>query len=69
VTFYYEDRQGVRHQQVLPVLEFIHGVVRHIPPKQFKMVRYFGLYAPRKAAQVQALLQHIGQMLGRVVRR
>jgi Putative transposase/Transposase zinc-binding domain len=69
VTFFYEDHEGCRHEQTWPVLAFIHGVVRHIPPKQFKMVRYFGLYAPRKAAQVQALLKHIGQMVGRVVRR
>jgi hypothetical protein len=69
VTFFYEDHQGLRHEQTWPVLAFIHGVVRHIPPKHFKMVHYFGLYAPRKAAQVQAILQHIGQMLGRVVHR
>jgi hypothetical protein len=69
VTFFYEDHTGLRHEQTWPVLAFIHGVVRHIPPKQFKMVRYFGLYAPRKAAQMQVLLQHIGQMIGRVVRR
>jgi hypothetical protein len=69
VTFYYEDHQGTRHEQTLPVLEFIHGVVRHIPPKHFKMVRYFGLYAPRKAAQVRDIMQQIGKMIGRVVRR
>jgi hypothetical protein len=69
VTFYYEDHEGVRHQQTWSVLEFIHGVVRHIPPKHFKMVRYFGLYAPRQTAQVQALLQQISRMVGRVVRR
>ena len=69
VTFYYGDRQRTRHEQTLPVLEFIHGVVRHIPPKHFKMVRYFGLYAPRKAAQVRAIMQHMGNLIGRVVRR
>ncbi len=69
VTFYYQERDGTRQEVTLPVLEFIHGVVRHIPPKQFKMVRYFGLYAPRKAAKVRALMQKIGQMLGRVVRK
>jgi Putative transposase/Transposase zinc-binding domain len=68
VTFFYEDHEGIRHEQQRPVLDFIHGVVRHIPPKQFKMVRYFGLYAPRKAAQIQAILQQIGQMVGHVVR-
>jgi hypothetical protein len=69
VTFYYEDHQEIRHEQTLPVLECIHGVVRHIPPKPFKMVRYFGLYAPRKAAQVRDIMQQIGKMIGRVVRR
>ena len=69
VTFYYEDHQGTRHEQTLPVLEFIHGVVRHIPPKHFKMVRYFGLYAPRKAATVRDIMQQIGKRIGRVVCR
>jgi hypothetical protein len=69
VTFYYADHQGTRHEQTLPVLEFIHGVVRHIPPKHFKMVRYFGLYAPRKAATVRTIMQQIGKMIGRRVRR
>jgi len=68
VTFYYEDHEGTRHEQVLPVLEFMHGVIRHIPPKHFKMVRYYGLYAPRKAAQARAIMQQIGKMFGRVVR-
>ncbi len=59
----------VREHKSLPVLEFIHGVVRHIPPKQFKMVRYYGLYAPRKKEKVKQLMQKIGSMLGRAVRR
>lgn len=69
VTFYYKDGDGVRQERTLPVLEFIHGVVRHIPPKQFKMVRYFGLYAPRKAEKARALMQKMGKLLGRVIRR
>ena len=43
VTFYYQERQaqgkGAKKLVTMPVLEFIHGIVRHIPPKQFKMVR------------------------------
>jgi hypothetical protein len=69
VTFYFEDHDGTRHERTLSVLEFIHGVVRHIPPKQFKMVRYFGLYAPRKAEKVRIIMQEIGKMIGRAVRR
>jgi len=71
VTFTYKAQvngQKVRCEQTLPVLEFMHGVIRHIPPKQFKMVRYYGLYAPRKKAVVKRLMKQIGSMLGRTVR-
>jgi hypothetical protein len=69
VTFYYEDHDAVRHHEVWPVLDFIHGVVRHIPPKHFKMVRYFGLYAPRQTLQVQSFLQHMRRLIEPVVDR
>ena len=72
VTITYDKRKKgrrVQEQKRLPVLEFIHGVVRHIPPKQFKMVRYYGLYAPRKKEEVKELMQKMGSMLGRAVRR
>ncbi len=69
VRFYYKSRSGEEREQELPVLEFIHGVVRHIPPKQFKMIRYYGLYAPRKASRVRELMKRIGKAIGRVVRR
>jgi hypothetical protein len=69
VTFYYQDRQQGRQERTLPVLEFIYNVVRHIPPKQFKMVRYYGLYAPRKASQMRAIMEKIGKAIGRFVRR
>lgn len=69
VTFYYEDRQQGRQICTLPVVEFIYGVVRHIPPHQFKLVRYFGIYAPRCATQLLSLLERIGKAVGRVVQR
>lgn len=73
VTFSYQERlpQGKRVKKLitLPVLEFIHGIVRHIPPKQFKMVRYYGLYAPRKIGRVREVLAAIGKVLKRKVYR
>lgn len=72
VTFVYKAQvngRKVQREERLPVLEFIHNVIRHIPPKQFKMVRYYGLYAPRKKAKVKQLMQQIGNMLGRAVRQ
>ena len=72
VTISYNERKKGRRVSVrktMPVLVFLHGIVRHIPPKQFKMVRYYGLYASRKKEKVKQLLAKIGSMLGRKVRR
>ena len=50
VTFHYnrhEDDALVTER--VPVMEFIERLIRHIPEKHFKMIRYYGLYArPRK---------------------
>lgn len=46
VTFHYnrhEDEQYV--EETLPVMDFIKRLIRHIPEKHFKMIRYGGLYA------------------------
>lgn len=46
VTFHYnrhEDDKLV--YETIPVLEFIKKLIRHIPEKHFKMVRYYGIYA------------------------
>jgi hypothetical protein len=69
VSFVYRERGGKKQTVNLPVLEFIHGVVRHIPPKHFKMVRYYGVYAPRKASKVGEMMKAIGQAVGRAIRR
>ena len=49
VTFHYkrhEDNQLVT--ETIPATEFIKKLIRHIPDKHFKMLRYYGLYASRK---------------------
>ncbi|MDQ2086460.1 transposase [Herbivorax sp. ANBcel31] len=53
VTFVYE-REGKKHTVVMDKFEFIHNVIKHIPDKNFKMVRYFGIHARRakKAAYI-----------------
>lgn len=46
VTFHYtrhEDNKTV--SECIPVMEFITRLIRHIPEKQFKMLRYYGIYA------------------------
>jgi hypothetical protein len=73
VTFYYQERQqrGKVAKKIVKtsVLDFIHGVVRHIPPKQFKTVRYYGLYAPRKIGRIREILTAIGRAVKKKVYR
>lgn len=45
VNFWYEDHQtGERVEVTLDVLDFIGRLTHHIPKKQFRMVRRYGLY-------------------------
>lgn len=46
VTFHYnrhEDEKLIVEN--IPVMDFIERLVRHIPEKHFKMIRYYGIYA------------------------
>lgn len=46
VTFHYnrhEDEELIT--ETVPALDFIQRLIRHIPEKHFKMIRYYGLYA------------------------
>ena len=48
VSFWFDDRN--LHEKVfitLPVEEFIKRIIRHIPDKHFKQIRYFGIFANR----------------------
>lgn len=44
VKFYYDD-EGAIVNVVMTADEFITALIQHIPPPQFKMVRYYGAYA------------------------
>lgn len=46
VTFHYNRHEDdVYVEETLPVMDFIKRLIRHIPEKHFKMIRYGGLYA------------------------
>jgi hypothetical protein len=48
VTFHYNRHEDdVLVHETLPALSFIKRLIRHIPNKHFKMIRYYGLYAKR----------------------
>lgn len=46
IDYYYEDHKTNERIDVHEnVIDFIKKLVQHIPEKQFKMVRYYGIYA------------------------
>ena len=46
VTYYYERHEdGKRVEEKVHVYEFIKRLIKHIPDKNFKVVRYYGIYA------------------------
>lgn len=46
VTFYYEDHDGKNIQfKTMSVFDFISAIIQHIPEKNFRMVRYYGVYS------------------------
>lgn len=48
VTYYYERHEdNQRVEETIHVFDFIKKLIIHIPNEQFKMVRYYGLYAKK----------------------
>ena len=46
VTYYYERHEdGKRVEEKIHVYEFIKLLIKHIPDKNFKVVRYYGIYS------------------------
>ena len=51
VTFHYnrhEDNKLII--ETIPALEFMERLIQHIPEKNFKMIRYYGLYARHRSS-------------------
>jgi Putative transposase/Transposase zinc-binding domain len=45
VTFYYEDHDKNKHFKTMHVFDFISAIIQHIPERNFRMVRYYGIYS------------------------
>ncbi len=45
VTFWYEDDDKVKHWVTMSVEEFISAIIDHIPEKNFKTIRHYGIYS------------------------
>lgn len=56
VTFWYLDDEKVKQYVTMSVEEFISAVIGHIPDKQFKTVRHYGIYARNRRRFFKKLL-------------
>jgi len=69
VRFYYKDQDtGKEVKRALPVLEFINLSVSHVPEKNFKMVRRFGLYARSNKELLREVVKTITKVPKRIVK-
>jgi hypothetical protein len=61
VTYHYKDHRRGMVWETLPATGFIGRMIKHLPPKGYRMVRYYGIYArpirERTHAKVVATLQ------------
>ena len=58
VTFHYHRHEDNKYiKETLPVMDFIKRLIRHIPEKHFKMIRYGGLYARHR--KIDRKLYHV----------
>lgn len=48
ITFFYTDNQNKKITITKSANNFITSLIQHIPPEQFKMVRYYGAYCRTK---------------------
>jgi hypothetical protein len=44
VTFWWQDHKKIKHYRTMGVADFIGAVIGHIPARNFKTVRYYGVY-------------------------
>lgn len=55
VTFYYKDNKDNEIFVTKGITNFITSLIQHIPPKQFKLIRYYGAYSRRQRKNTLSL--------------
>jgi len=66
VTYRYEDHLRGEMHETIPATEFIGRMIQHLPPKGFRMVRYYGIYARPVREKIHA---RVAEALKALVRR
>lgn len=57
VKFFYVDHDEKRVEVTMTAEQFISALIQHVPPPQFKMIRYYGAYARRAKGKYGAKAQ------------
>ena len=57
VKFFYINNENTRIDVTMSIEQFITALIQHIPPSQFKMIRYYGAYARRSKRKYGAKVQ------------
>lgn len=57
VKFYYLDENNKRIEITMPADKFISALIQHIPPTQFKLIRYYGAYSRKSKRKYGAKVQ------------
>jgi len=58
VTFWYIDRNDIKHYKTMSVDEFIPAIIQQVPERQFKMIRYYGAYCRKWKSRYKRYLSH-----------
>jgi hypothetical protein len=61
VAYWFVDEHKVKRFVTLPALEFIERLVKLIPDKNLKLIRYYGLYSRRTAGKFQKVLTPVSR--------
>jgi hypothetical protein len=65
VTYRYKDHLRGPVTETLTAVEFIARMIQHLPPKGFRMVRYYGIYARPVRDKIHALVAKALEVLVR----
>lgn len=57
VIKYFDKKEKKEKTEEIEVMEFIERIIRHIPDRGFKTIRYYGLYSRRRKKQVDEILK------------
>ena len=71
VIFWYKDDNEVTHYVTMDVEEFISAVIGHIPDRQFKTIRHYGVYSrgvKRKFKRLRGLVSIVQTKLTKITK-